>query len=116
MTKKATIAEKLRYRILIEKEVEISDNAGGYSASWISVANIWAAIKPVSNRVFSSENNFAMQLENSSSFVFTIRYLEGINSKMRISYNGRLFNIKRVVNVDEESAWIEFLAVEGEAV
>lgn len=116
MANKATIAEKMRYRITLQQEQQTSDLAGGYTLAWSDVATVWAAIDSNSRRTSSTENLTAGQLENRSFFVLTIRYRAGVTGKMRISYGGRVFNIRRAVNVDEKNQWIELFATEGEAV
>lgn len=116
MTRKMTLSEKMRFRITLQTEQKTSDDAGGYTLSWTNVATVWAAIESASRRASSTENVVAGQLENRSFFVFTIRYRDGVTSKMRVLYNSRVFNIRRVINVDERKQWIEIFATEGEAV
>lgn len=50
--------------------------------------------------------------KNELSLLFTIRYTNGITSKMRIKFGTRLFNIRAVVNIDEKNELLELTAEE----
>lgn len=106
---KQDLASRLSKRVAIEQPLETADGAGGKTISWATFATVWAEILPRSGR----EEIFADQIRNRVSHKISIRYLVGLNEKMRVSYNARLFNITALVNVNEANEIIEIYADEG---
>ena len=96
------ISSKLRHNILIEQPIVNSDGIGGQTEQWQQFAKVRAEVAALYERnigeVFAS-----MQLMNSSLYKFRIRYLKGLKNNMRIIYNERCFQIKRIVNQDERN-------------
>ena len=43
----------------------------------------------------------SMQMMDVSLYRFRIRYIKGLKNNMRVLYNGRYFQIKRVINQNE---------------
>jgi head-tail adaptor len=35
-----------RYRLTLEDEQRVSDGAGGYTKTWVTVASVWAELRP----------------------------------------------------------------------
>jgi len=99
----------LRKRITVQAETQVPDGAGGYALGWGDVLTAWAEIAPLSGReVFA-----AGHLEGHVTHKITMRYQSGITTDMRVSFNGRLFNIRAVMNVDESNRWLELVVEEG---
>lgn len=106
------LAKKLKKRITIQQPVEVSDSGGGYTLSWSDLASVWAEVKPVSGR----EDYRALKLESKVTHKVTIRHRSDVTAGMRISMGGRVFNIRAVMNQDEENEKLLLLAEEGVAV
>lgn len=109
--KKEILSARLNKRVDIEKPVHTSDSGGGFSESWQIFASVWAEVKPLRGR----ENFADFKLHGTVNYRITIRYLSGIEPRMRVNYNGRIFNIRAVMNVDEADTVLELLAEEGVA-
>lgn len=105
------LASRLRRRIIIEQSVESADGAGGLEVAWEEFATVWAEILPTRER----EELFAGQLAKLATHKITMRYFDGITTRMRINYDGRFFNIISILNVGERDETIEILAEEGVA-
>ena len=102
----------LRHVIVIEAGNAATDAGGGQTDPWASptvVASVRACITPLRG----SEKLRAMQLEDSVTHKFTLRFRTGITAKHRIRFGTRLFNIRSVIDVDERSRWLEIMADEG---
>ena len=97
------LASRLRKRIVLEQPLSQADGAGGLTLSWQEFATIWAEILPRR----ASENLFAGQLENRASHKIMLRYLAGIDTKMRIKFGTRYFNIISILNVEERNKMLE---------
>ena len=103
---------ELRKRVTIQAETPTTDNAGGYALGWTDVATVWADIRPLTgNEAFTAEH-----LEGLVTHRVTMRYVTGITTDMRVTYNSRAFNIRAVLNTDERNQWTELLVEEGAAV
>jgi SPP1 family predicted phage head-tail adaptor len=99
------LTSRLRRRIIIEQLVEQSDDNGGLNIKWDQLIEVFAEVKAISDYRYSNiETPLSMQLITSSPYLFVIRYIAGLNNKMRISYDGRYFNIRRLINYEERNA------------
>ncbi len=103
---------ELRKRVTVQAETQTTDNAGGYTLGWTTIATMWADIKPVTG----NEPFVAAHLEGHVTHHVQMRYLSGVTTDMRLTYNSRLFNIRAVLNTDESNQWTELLVEEGGAV
>ena len=102
------LASRLRKRIVLEQPVQGADGAGGLTLSWQEFATIWAEILPRR----ASENLFAGQLENRATHKITLRFLAGVDAKMRIKFGTRIFNIIAILNIEERNEILEILVEE----
>jgi SPP1 family predicted phage head-tail adaptor len=88
------IASCLRQIITIQEPI-VSDDE-----QWKDLKQVRAEVQALydnsSGEVFS-----AMQLMDNSFYRFRIRYMQELKSNMRIVYNNRNFNIKRITNQGE---------------
>ena len=90
----------LRHRVEFQTLTETADGQGGFVATWNTFDTVWANVVPASG----SEKVMAQKLEENYDYNITIRYKTGLNSKMRIVFNGRIFHIKSII-IDEERKW-----------
>lgn len=104
-------AGKLRHQITIEREQSVSDGGGGSTITWSTVATPRAFIKPMSG----GERLQAMRLESTVTHRIFIRYRDDLLTSDRINFNGRLMQIRALINLEERNRWIEIYADEGEA-
>lgn len=82
-------AGRLRHRVRIEQPVEDRDeDSGAVITTWALVAEVWAAIEPLSTREFIQAA--AVQSEITGRIV--IRFRDGLTPDMRIIHNGRVLN------------------------
>ncbi|MGX5507194.1 head-tail adaptor protein [Bacillus toyonensis] len=95
---------KLNKRIILErKSSETKDEEGNAIPSeWKEFVKVWAEAKTpfgtgFKSEIFQGNAEFVIKLIN-----FTIRYRKGINSAMRARYDGKLYEIKSVIDIDEQ--------------
>lgn len=100
----------LRHKITIERESQVQDNVGGYSSSWSTLSQPFAFIKPMSG----NERFWANRLESNLTHRIFLRYITDITTKDRIIYDGREFQIRAIINVEERDKWLELHCVEGQ--
>jgi SPP1 family predicted phage head-tail adaptor len=104
----------LRHRIAIEAGTRTPDAGGGTSNPWAApttVAEVWAAIQPLQG----DERLRAQQLQSRVTHKIVLRYRPDIRTSHRVNFNGRIFNIRSVINLDERSRWLELMCEEGVA-
>ncbi|MDX2073482.1 MAG: phage head closure protein [Alphaproteobacteria bacterium] len=102
----------LRHKVFLERKIQTTDGAGGYTDAWETIATLWAGI----SRLRGGEKFSAGQLSASSTHVFRLRYNHNITTDMRFSYDERLFNIRALRNVDERKRILDVYAEEGVAI
>lgn len=87
-------AGRLRHRIVLQSPSYTQNQTTGENVlSWITQAEVWAAIEPLSAREFIAAQ--ATQSEVSARIV--IRYRPDVNATWRILHRGRVFNINGVL-------------------
>lgn len=102
-------AGDLRKRITIEQRSASQSASGEQSHAWTLVAVVSAAVEPMSGR----ELEKAQAVFAEVSHQVLIRWRPGITAKMRVSYDGRLFNIGAVIDENERHRQLTLLCVEG---
>lgn len=104
-----TLANDLNKRVTIQVSAETKDADGLALDSWQDHATVWAAVEPLRGREY-----FAAAAVNAESTVrFRIRYRRGITSKMRLVYDGRIFNIKSPpIDLEERHVELHLMCVE----
>ncbi|MBW3491135.1 phage head closure protein [Bacillus sp. FDAARGOS_1420] len=96
-------AAKLNKRIILEHKTERKDEEGNVRPSkWLEFVKVWAEPKTpfgtgFRSEIFQGNAEFVIKLIN-----FTIRYREGIHSAMRVRYDEKLYEIKSVIDIDEQ--------------
>jgi len=109
------LSAELNKRIQIEAPVEVSDGAGGFTTSWNAIATLWAKIEPYKSLQRWSENFDLSKVQVVKSYEITIRYFNNVNETMRIVFDGRIMNIRVVIDVDEGKEKLIIIAEEGVA-
>jgi SPP1 family predicted phage head-tail adaptor len=101
-------AGKLTKRVRLEAEVRFTDEGGGASTGWALVAEVFAAVVPLQG----AERVVAMQLAANLTHRVEIRYRSGMDERMRVVYEGRVFGIAAVLDLDERHDEIHLLCEE----
>lgn len=92
-------AGSLRYRILIEQLAEQRDSYGAEVKSWYPFANVWASCESITGREFFS----SAQVSSTVTTKFGIRSLDGVTTKMRVSFDGYLYNIVAILDSEKKA-------------
>jgi SPP1 family predicted phage head-tail adaptor len=99
----------LKNRIQLEAPVAASDNMGGSTDTFTTMATIWAAIWPVS----ASEQIEGMGATMTITHRIRIRYREDVIPSWRINFKGKYYNIVSIINPGMNNRMIEILAKES---
>lgn len=98
----------LKKRIVIEQLALAANDSGGQTETWSTFSTVWASITPK----IVKEVNFAQRIEPRVDHDIVIRYLANLTTKMRVKFGTRYFEIKAIINVDENNEWHKLLASE----
>lgn len=101
---------KLKHRISIIENVNLQELG---DEVWREKYSTFAEVKPLYDNKVSSVENFNFgHVVTEGYFMFRIRALLGITSKMRIKFHERIFEIKRIIDVDEMGRMLKIIALE----
>ncbi len=102
MNKPSLDPGRLRHRLAIEFQNEISDGCGGFITNWQLVAQVWGAIEPVSQSQISRTDNQTSLV----TFRITIRWRADCAAQMRFVKSGRTFNILSATDPDQTGRYL----------
>ncbi len=86
---------RLPERIVIERETQLADGAGGFTSSWAPLATRWANAKAVRG----SESEESGRTQSRQTWLFTVRRdstTETVTASDRISWDDAIYNIRNV--------------------
>lgn len=110
------LTSNLRHRITLQAPEKTLRPGGHFDLTWRHVATVWAEVKPLENRMANTEVLLDEQLQNRASHEIRLRYLPGVSAEMRVVFQERYFNIRRVINPGERNVSLVLLADEHVAV
>jgi SPP1 family predicted phage head-tail adaptor len=98
----------LRHRITFQKHTTTINENGFEVETWEDYRTVWAAASNLHGREYYAAA--AVQAENTVKF--TIRYLTGLDTTMRILFRGKQYNITAIDNIKYQNRFIEIKALE----
>ena len=99
----------LRHYVTIQKVTVTQDSdTGEPSESWSTLAQVWAAVEPLSGREFMN----AQQVESQITHRVRIRARDDVTPDMRISHDSRTLNIESVINIEERDRELHLMCTE----
>lgn len=104
----------LRKRVQIQQRATTQDTFGQQSTTWTTLATVWADIEALSGR----EAMAAQAANVDISHTITVRYQSifaqpKIVATYRVLYNGRIFNVHSMENIEERNAIVVLTVSEG---
>ncbi|PHR57283.1 MAG: head-tail adaptor protein [Arcobacter sp.] len=97
----------LKHTIVIQSSIEIPDSFGGVSKSWNDFKTVRASVKPQSAKEF-----FSAGVQAEATHKIEVRYVLGLNPKMRILFGTRVFDIKSILNIQERNKVLHIICTE----
>ena len=89
----------MRERFTLEQSVRTDDGGGGASVTWETVAELWAAARPISG----DERLRHDQLSGRITHEVWIRYRAGVVPAMRFRQDARVYEIVAVLEVERRA-------------
>jgi SPP1 family predicted phage head-tail adaptor len=100
---------KLRHRIAIEHVAETQAADGSVLENWSEYVFAHASIEPISGREYFA----AQTTQADATHRICMRYLAGIEPKMRVKFGSRIFDILSVINIDERNRELQLMCRES---
>ena len=89
-----------RHKITIQERTDVTDSFGQPQPTWSTFKTWFAAVEPLNGRELFTANQFESEVTTR----IRMRYLTGVTTKMRISWNGKIYNIREIVIKDYRGA------------
>ena len=103
---------KLRHRITLQNYVASKNSFGEERKVWSDFAKVSASVDPLSGKELFA----AQQLHAESTIQIIIRYVGGINTKMRVLFKSKEYDILHISNKEERNVAQYLLCKEHEEV
>lgn len=100
-------AGRLRHSITIEQPVESQDDYGSTVTTWEPMATVRAEVKAIQGREYWA----AQSTQSETTHQVRLRYVAGVTTKMRVSWDGALLDIESVIP-DERKRELTLMCVE----
>lgn len=101
-------AGDLRQRITIQENTPTRNDSGELIESWSTWATVWGAVEPLAGREYFNAHQVTSEVDTR----MRIRYRDGVTPQMRVSSDGRIYQIHAVVRVEERQREIHLMCSE----
>jgi len=98
-----------RHLVTIQSKALVTDEWGGTIDGWADFAKAWAAIRMSRGRELVA----AQAVQSEMVGTFNIAYRAGITQDMRVLYGGKYYNIKAVVDINEQHRDLDLMVSTG---
>lgn len=101
----------LRHRVTIQEYTKADNSLGEPIKTWANISGtptVWASITPMSGSEFFT----ARQTATETTHRVVMRYMDGLDTKMRLKFGSRYFYILSILNKDERDAELEIMCRE----
>jgi SPP1 family predicted phage head-tail adaptor len=103
---------RARSRVMIQREVPIADGAGGYAPGWTTLGTVWAEILPTAGREQVEAGGLAAIISHR----VRVRRATEVEPAMRLVLSdGRVLNVRAIMDRHPWRPWLELLCEEGVA-
>ncbi len=102
-------AGKLRNFVTIQQAAESQDAIGGAVQTWSTFAQRWAGFEPLAGREYFEAAG--RQAEATARFWLRDE-LTGVVPKMRVSWDGRIFDISAAIYPEKPGGYLQLMVVE----
>lgn len=107
MAKHPEIGE-LKRRITLQKPVKTEDEGAGKRVNYQAVADVWAAIEPISSREFF----FAQQGRAEVTHKIHIRFRTDVKNNWRVRFGTAQYLVDSIIDIAGERRFLELLCHE----
>ncbi len=94
--------------IQIETVTQVVNAFGGLAETWATFKKVFAEVSPTRGQEYFSSR----QINTKNNVSFRFNYFSGITTKMRVSYDGKVYDIQSIININERNREIELMCEE----
>jgi SPP1 family predicted phage head-tail adaptor len=98
----------LDHRLMLQAPSRSPDGGGGATITWLLVAEVWAAVRPLSG----NEGLDAEGVKGRVTHEVWIRYRAGVKPEMRFLFGSRELDVRAVLDPEEQHRWLRCLCEE----
>jgi SPP1 family predicted phage head-tail adaptor len=99
---------QLDRRLMLQEAVRAADGAGGATVSWSLIAEVWAAVLPVSG----GEGLDGEGLRARATHAVWLRHRDGVKPDMRFVFGTRILDIRSVAEMSGRRRFLRCLCEE----
>jgi SPP1 family predicted phage head-tail adaptor len=100
---------KIDQRIQIQRKTLADDGAGGKTSTWATVATVWAGVTPMSGREMLDRGGMIA----ASKVRFVVRNNITVGETDRISWQGKVYNIREILDAGSRPLYLDIIAERG---
>lgn len=104
-------AGDLSQRIIIQQKARVAVGGGNYTETWPTFARVWARVLPVRG----DERTQGDQIEARTMYRITINRREDLTEEVRISWKGKIMNIRFIALKQDSDQFMTIDATAGVA-
>lgn len=103
-------SSRLAHKVYFLKNIQHDESE---EEKWVEVMYAFAEVNPIcDSRPIAIEGLQFGHVISEDYYLFKVRYLDGLNINMRIKFKGRMFEIKRILNIKERSKILHIIALQ----
>jgi SPP1 family predicted phage head-tail adaptor len=99
----------LNRQVTIQARATTQDAAGQQSTTWTDVVTVNAKIQPLSGRELELAKAFSSEVD----YQIEMRYRTNLTAANRLVYQGKVFNVHAVIDVDTRHEVLQVMASAG---
>lgn len=100
---------RYRHKITIETVSEVTDSHGQAIKTWTIFAQPFASVEPLQGKEYLTSNAY----DSDVTVRIRLQHLSGVTTKMRVSFDSRIYNIRSVINPWERGREMQLMCDEG---
>ena len=99
----------LKRRVTFQRANKVRRDGGGYDYDWADLLTAWAKITPKTG----TEKTHAGKLQATNYVIVIMRYTNVLQADDRMQYNGNDYQIRSIINIEEQNQWLELKLEQG---
>ena len=103
-------AGELRHQITIQTPTEAQDSLGAVISTWSTFATVRASVEPLQGREYLA----LQQVQSEAGVKIRIRYLPGLNAKMRVLWTSKIYEIENILEIESRRREIHLMCRENQ--
>lgn len=99
----------MRHKVTIQRRTQTTDGFGGPVNAWTDFATVAAGVDSLTGREFLA----AQAAQSEASVRFVMRYVAGVDARMRIVYKGLYHDIINITDPEERHRELIIMTTQG---